>query len=84
MLIVLLLMFVYILDIGSNLTDEMYSGMYNESKKHEPDLDKVLQRSWDVGVEKIFITAGNLEEARKALKLAQSDGTYIIYRQRLR
>ncbi|CAG7720761.1 unnamed protein product, partial [Allacma fusca] len=31
-----------LIDIGANLTDDMYQGMYNGSKKHEPDLDRVL------------------------------------------
>jgi TatD DNase family protein len=61
------------IDVGANLTDEMYKGMYNGSKKHEPDLDRVLQRSWAAGLEKIIITAGNLEDARVSLELARTD-----------
>ncbi|XP_021945947.1 putative deoxyribonuclease TATDN1 isoform X2 [Folsomia candida] len=51
----------------------MYSGMYNGSKKHEPDIDKVLSRAWNVGLEKIFITAGNLSDVRNSLKLANTN-----------
>ena len=66
-------------DIGANLTDEMYQGVYNGSKKHEPDLDKVLQRSWNAGLQNIFITAGCLQDIRDSLKLAQIDGEHICY-----
>lgn len=61
-------------DIGANLTDAMYSGVYNGSKKHEPDMQQVLERSWSAGLRKIIITAGNLEESKKALDFANSDG----------
>jgi len=61
-----------LIDIGSNLVDEMFEGIYNGASKHEPDLDKVLQRAWNVGVEKIFVTAGNLEESRNAAKLVRA------------
>jgi len=54
----------------------MYGGMYNGSKKHEPDLDKVLKRAWAQGVEKVFVTAGNLEEAKVAAKLCKDNGVY--------
>jgi len=61
-------------DIGANLVDEMYQGIYNGSKKHEPDLDRVLQRAFSTGLQKIFVTAGNLEESQKAAQLvADSD-----------
>ncbi|KAG5876906.1 hypothetical protein JTB14_001190 [Gonioctena quinquepunctata] len=61
------------IDIGANLTDTMYSGYYNGSKKHEPDLQQVLQRSWDAGLSKIIVTGGNLEESQKALEVALDD-----------
>lgn len=62
------------IDIGANLTDAMYAGMYNGSKKHESDLGDVLQRSWDTGLEKVIITGGSLSESREAIKLAQQNG----------
>ena len=55
----------------------MYQGVYNGSKKHEPDLDRVLQRSWNAGLQNIFITAGCLQDVKDSLKLAQTDGEYI-------
>jgi len=38
------------------------------------DLDQVLQRSLDTGVEKIIVTAGSLEESHQALDFVQSKG----------
>ncbi|KAL4546468.1 hypothetical protein Ndes2526B_g01688 [Nannochloris sp. 'desiccata'] len=62
------------IDIGANLLDLMFKGNYNGSDKshHPPDLDNVLQRSFDAGVQKIIITSGNLEEAKSALALART------------
>lgn len=51
----------------------MYEGEYHGKTYHQPDLDRVLQRAWDAGVEKIIITAGTLAEARAALALARRD-----------
>lgn len=51
----------------------MYQGEYHGTKYHEPDLDAVLSRAWQSGVQKIIITAGTLEESRRALELAKTD-----------
>lgn len=61
------------IDIGANLTDSMYSGFYNGSKKHSPDLASVLKRAWDGGLDKIFITGGNVEESKKAIELCRQE-----------
>jgi len=61
------------IDIGANLLDEMYKGRYNDKEYHAPDLPAVLQRAWDAGMERMIITAGNLEEAKAALELARTD-----------
>lgn len=45
-------------DIGANLTDGMYKGLYNGSKRHEPDLPFVLKRAWEAGLKHIVITGG--------------------------
>lgn len=62
------------IDVGANLLDDMFQGRYNgSSQKHPPDLEHVLARAWDAGMTHIIITAGNLDEARRALELAESD-----------
>lgn len=61
-------------DIGANLTDEMFNGIYNGSKKHDPDRSQVLDRAWHVGVEKIIITVGTIFDCEPAFKIAATDG----------
>lgn len=62
------------IDVGANLLDDMFlKGEYNGSQKHPSDLEHVLGRAWDAGLSHIIITAGNLDEARRALELAGSD-----------
>jgi len=60
-------------DIGCNLLDPMYEGVYRGKKRHEGDLDLVLQRGWDAGVGGVMITAGNAEEAARALDMSKRD-----------
>lgn len=64
----------YLLDIGANLTDDMFQGRYNNSQKHPADYAQVLQRAWAGGLQKIIITVGSLEDANEAIKLASEDG----------
>ncbi|KAG7200306.1 hypothetical protein KM043_017770 [Ampulex compressa] len=61
------------IDIGANLADPMYQGIYHGSQKHQPDLEKVLDRSWSNNLSRIIITAGNVEESKKALEIARTD-----------
>lgn len=62
-------------DIGANLTDDMYRGVYGVDNKryHEPDLPAVLERAWAAGVQRIIVTGGSLEGSRAALALARTD-----------
>lgn len=61
-------------DIGANLTDGMFQGIYNGSQKHPSDLDVVLQRSWATGLEKIIITVGTISDRKDAIDIAEKDG----------
>lgn len=38
-----------LIDIGANLTDSSYEGIYFEKKAHESDLDLVVQRGREKG-----------------------------------
>lgn len=60
------------IDIGANLTDKMFSGIYNNSKKHEQDLEYVLHRAKQNHVEKIIITCGSLKEIDRAQKICET------------
>ncbi|ETO10187.1 hypothetical protein RFI_27190, partial [Reticulomyxa filosa] len=59
------------IDIGANLLDPMFQGVYNKHEKHSPDLAHVLTRAWSQGLQKIIVTAGSLSEAQEALKLVR-------------
>eukprot|EP00054_Salpingoeca_dolichothecata_P015208 m.87052 g.87052 ORF g.87052 m.87052 type:complete len:312 (+) comp21379_c0_seq1:62-997(+) len=61
------------IDIGANLTDSMYQGVYHGKTKHPPDLEAVLSRSFDAGLNKIIVTAGTLSDAKQALELVGKD-----------
>ena len=56
----------------------MYQGEYNDSKKHEPDLDDVLDRSLRHGLRKLIVTGGTLEDSKKALDLAKQKGKSLM------
>ena len=62
-------------DVGANLTDDMYCGVYGGENKryHDPDLPAVLERAWAAGVQRIIVTGGSLEGSRAALALARTD-----------
>ncbi|KAI4840886.1 hypothetical protein MKS88_000650 [Plasmodium brasilianum] len=59
------------IDIGSNLTDKMFDGIYNK-KKHENDLKYVLNRAKNNNVEKIIITCTCLEDIDKSLEICET------------
>lgn len=61
-------------DIGANLTDGMFHGIYNGSQKHPDDLDIVLQRSWSNGLQKIIVTVGCLNDTEEAAHITDGDG----------
>ena len=60
------------IDIGVNLTDPMYKGMYNGKRYHEEDLAEVLSRAKENGVHKSIITVGHLQDLNPALELCKS------------
>ncbi|XP_034652784.1 putative deoxyribonuclease TATDN1 [Drosophila subobscura] len=61
------------IDIGANLTDPMFQGCYGGTQKHAADLDNVLQRAWQQGMQKIIVTAGCLKDVDEALELTKID-----------
>ncbi|KAI5059378.1 hypothetical protein GOP47_0025697 [Adiantum capillus-veneris] len=63
-----------LIDVGANLTDGMFKGIYNGKRYHASDLRAVLERAWNSGIDRIIVTGGSLEESREALCLAETDG----------
>ncbi|EFA82111.1 deoxyribonuclease [Heterostelium album PN500] len=59
------------IDIGVNLTDDMYQGIYHGKAKHQADLQIVLERAWNNGLEKIMITSGRIEEVKQSLSIIE-------------
>mmetsp|Transcript_1820 Transcript_1820/g.2331 ORF Transcript_1820/g.2331 Transcript_1820/m.2331 type:complete len:309 (+) Transcript_1820:38-964(+) len=61
------------IDIGANLTDPMFRGVYMDKQTHQPDLSAVLNRAYNAGLTKIMITGGNLDDTKEALKMTTQD-----------
>ncbi|KAG4443379.1 hypothetical protein IFR05_001168 [Cadophora sp. M221] len=57
-------------DIGINLTDPVYTGLYHGTQRHENDLSAVVQRAIDIGCEKLIVTGSDLEHSQTAVRLA--------------
>jgi len=55
-----------LVDIGVNLTDPVFRGIYNSSQKHAADLPFVLKRAFEAGVDRMIITGTSLEESKAA------------------
>ncbi|KAH8099368.1 Mg-dependent DNase [Cristinia sonorae] len=64
------------IDIGVNLTDPVFRGFHHGRRKHDDDLEAMLERCKAAGVKSMIITGSSLHESREALKLAQDLGFY--------
>lgn len=62
-----------IIDIGANLTDPMFQGVYNGSAKHQADLSNVLERGWVAGLEKVIVTCGTIFDCEQAFKIVNEN-----------
>ncbi|PAA65177.1 hypothetical protein BOX15_Mlig018203g1, partial [Macrostomum lignano] len=63
------------IDIGANLTDPVFRGVYRGRQLHQDDFDAVLRRANEVGVERIIVTGGSLSESKAALHLCRDQLT---------
>ena len=58
-------------DVGINLTDPTYQGVYHGKQAHRGDIDLVLQRALNAGCIKFMVTGSDLEESKKAIALTK-------------
>lgn len=58
-------------DIGINLGDPVYRGIYHGKQGHEDDLEDVIQRALDAGCTKMMITGSNLSESEHAINISK-------------
>ncbi|CEP60642.1 3'-5'-exodeoxyribonuclease LALA0_S01e15632g [Lachancea lanzarotensis] len=69
-------------DIGVNLTDPMYQGIYNGKKYHECDIKNVLHRAKVSKVQNLLLTGSSIQESRSAIQLAhqyRNEDTNLFY-----
>lgn len=56
-------------DIGANLLDDRFiQGVYRGTFRHEPDVPQLMERAVNVGVKRIVLTAGTLEDSQLAVQ----------------
>lgn len=58
-------------DIGFNLTDDMFRGIYHAKKYHECDIPNILNRAYQKNVKTVLVTGSSIEESREVIKLIQ-------------
>jgi TatD DNase family protein len=57
--------------VGINLSDPVFRGVYHGKKAHEDDLHDVVQRALDVGCTKMMVTGSSLKESKHAIDVAK-------------
>lgn len=62
--------------IGINLTDPMYRGIYHGRQAHPEDLPQVISRAQKHGVRKMMVTGSDIEESQKAIELVKQYRKY--------
>lgn len=65
------------IDIGVNLTDPVFKGCYRGKQAHQDDFNEVISRAETVGVEKMIITVGRLEESNNALQMCKTNSNFF-------
>eukprot|EP01083_Nonionella_stella_P076192 207483_1 len=56
------------IDIGANLLDPVFRGIYRGKQKHADDFHHILRRAHESGVTKIMVTCGTLAEAKEGVE----------------
>lgn len=58
-------------DVGMNLSDEMFQGVYRDKKVHKEDVEDVLKRAKFCNVTQMLLTGSSLRESRWTLEQAR-------------
>ncbi|EGW34473.1 uncharacterized protein SPAPADRAFT_59894 [Spathaspora passalidarum NRRL Y-27907] len=58
-------------DIGVNFSDGMFQGTYNGHSKHPCDINQVIDRAHLFNVDKMLITASNIQESQNHFTLCE-------------
>ena len=59
-------------DIGANLTDGVFTGIYRGKEKHPNDWGAIMKRADDIGMCGYLVTGGTLDDSHDALKIAKT------------
>ena len=57
--------------VGINLGDPIFQGVYRGKQAHPDDQSDVIKRAVDVGCTKMMITGSNLVESKHAVDIAK-------------
>lgn len=58
-------------DIGINLADPIFRGVYNGKQRHDDDLSGLVDRARQVGCSKLIVTGSSFKTSRDALAIAK-------------
>ena len=59
-------------DIAANLADDKFKGKYYNNKKyHQPDLDAVIERANQYGVDKMLVVGGYIEDTEECVEIIE-------------
>lgn len=56
-------------DIAANLADDKFKGKYFGKKYHKPDLDDVISRADEFGVDKLLVVGGYIEDTEECVEI---------------
>ena len=57
------------IDISANLTDDMFDGVYHDKRRHDCDLEQVIERAKGASCTEMIVLAGTLTDAQKCLEI---------------
>lgn len=59
-------------DIGVNILDDMFAGIYHSKHCHQDDRNLVLERAKALGIDSIICTATSIEESKESISLCRT------------